>query len=418
MYETWKREFPYFKGEFARGVASNTVRGTQSIVGSQVTISSRDKNWPTVRRTMRRGGQAARVLKKLDFGHGFTTTKQSYDDESKVVNWSNGRTGAGYRSFSGTVFAYRQVASPSVGWPALTAKDLATMRGAGTIAIARCQPSNPAADLTVAIAELLRDRPAVPGASVFRNGINPKSVSGEYLNYIFGISPTIRDVKSFFKAMEDSEKILKQYHRDAGKDVRRGYSFPLVETKTVEETTGKVSPVPLVGVEPWDSTCALTITTTVREELWFKGSFTYHIPGVEEALGGARKAMQEWNILYGIKFTPDVAYALTPYSWLADWFGNMGSVLKNASNFTLSNQVMRYGYIMCRQKTTVEYHLHSAGLPFINQDLKQTFTTEIKQRLKASPYGFGINPSSFTDQQWAILAALGISRGPKFLGDD
>jgi hypothetical protein len=37
-------------------------------------------------------------------------------------------------------------------------------------------------------------------------------------------------------------------------------------------------------------------------------------------------------------------------------------------------------------------------------------TVERKERIKATPFGFGLVDSDFTNRQWAILAALGITR--------
>jgi hypothetical protein len=40
---------------------------------------------------------------------------------------------------------------------------------------------------------------------------------------------------------------------------------------------------------------------------------------------------------------------------------------------------------------------------------------EQKRRIKSTPFGFGLSPGSFTARQWSILAALGMTRGPRSL---
>jgi len=35
-----------------------------------------------------------------------------------------------------------------------------------------------------------------------------------------------------------------------------------------------------------------------------------------------------------------------------------------------------------------------------------------KERAKATPYGFGVDPATFSEWQWSILAALGLTLGP------
>jgi len=40
-----------------------------------------------------------------------------------------------------------------------------------------------------------------------------------------------------------------------------------------------------------------------------------------------------------------------------------------------------------------------------------SYYSEKKERIRASPYGFGRTPGSFSDRQWSILTALGMSNG-------
>jgi len=272
--------------------------------------------------------------------------------------------------------------------------------------------------MAIALAELVRDRPGRPGKAIKRKGaFKPSAYADEYLNTVFGILPAINDAKDLITAIQNSESILAQYQRDSGKHVRRSYRFPETKDVTVENLGSFTpQPSPLVGIEPWNTTYPLVLETTTTRKLWFSGCFRYTLPGGDTLLDRIRRAQQELNRLYGIKATPDVVYNLLPYSWLADWFGSLGSVIENASNFAISNQVMHYGYIMATTEVTKKYSLIGAGS--MGSNLVQEFGTVVKQRHKATPYGFGLNPQAFTDQQWAILAALGISRGHKFLGVD
>jgi hypothetical protein len=419
--QTWKRDLVFTKGTFVTTFAGVPAYQAQGCVGGQLTISRRNKQWPLAQRLIRSNdpgnARIAKLLAKQDLGWGFTTTKNAYREIPFMVNWTSS---TGNRSASGKLNASsNNVTAANPVWPALSLLDNAYMVGAGTIAIARCQPSNPAANMSIALAELLRERPRLPGRTLNkRTAKKLSSYADEYLNYVFGIAPLIGDAKDLYDAMSNSEAILSQYHRDSGQHVRRGYVFEPTKDVVVEELgLRSVQPAP-ASYHPWFGTYPLTLETTTTRKLWFKGCFTYTIPGMDNILDRVRRGQQELNRLYGIKITPDVVYALTPYSWLADWFGSIGSALENASNFYLSNQVMHYGYIMATQRIVKKYTLHTASNPYIGYDLVQEFETVTKQRHKATPYGFGLNPSTFTDQQWAILAALGISRGPKFLGVD
>jgi len=107
-----------------------------------------------------------------------------------------------------------------------------------------------------------------------------------------------------------------------------------------------------------------------------------------------------------------------PWSWLLDWVANIGDVLRNFTMFGPDGLVMHYGYMMSTQKRWTEVTIDQAvlanGEPIA--PCWQRFGTELKLRRKASPYGFGIDPAiAFSTRQWAILAALGMTRSPRSL---
>jgi hypothetical protein len=78
--------------------------------------------------------------------------------------------------------------------------------------------------------------------------------------------------------------------------------------------------------------------------------------------------------------------------------------------------VMRWGYIMCHYTCRDTYLAEGVSLKGnASGPLTQTFITDVKKRVKATPYGFGLDTGSFSERQWAILGALGISRGSRLL---
>lgn len=48
----------------------------------------------------------------------------------------------------------------------------------------------------------------------------------------------------------------------------------------------------------------------------------------------------------------------------------------------------------------------------VARPLGETIEVSRKVRRAASPYGFGLNAEAFSPKQWAILAALGLTRAP------
>lgn len=298
----------------------------------------------------------------------------------------------------------------------------AEMSALGTTAISRCAPTNPHASVAQAIGEIRRDGiPSIPGFLSFKKGPRPRTVSrkrgrrsaqagNEFLNVEFGLKPFLNDVRKIAMSSRDSEKVLSQYMRDSGKLIRRHYEFPIEET--VETTAMGESPAyPALNnrlyVRPKGVSTKTTVTTRRR---WFDGAFTYYVAPDDE-LFGARRFAQEANHLLGVGITPGVVWDLLPWSWALDWVGNMGDVLNNVSMYLTDGLVVVYGYIMVETTRKVTYD--NVGCTLTNvppMNLSQSFTTVIKQRQVATPFGFGLNTGAFTSRQWSIIAALGLTQ--------
>lgn len=292
----------------------------------------------------------------------------------------------------------------------------------GATAIARCSPVSSHSELLTSISETLKDGlPAVPGISTWQDRTAiAKGAGSEYLNAQFGWIPLLSDMKAALGAARNSAKLLDQFKRDAGRNVRRRYEFPK-ETFTEElryyNGVGAGSSVGLaVGslqnqhfVDGDESGWYRTIRETKRKT-WFSGAFTYHMPANDTQVGKFMSAIQQYDYLFGVALTPDVVWNLTPWSWATDWFANTGDVLANVSDAMLYGQVLRYGYLM--EQTTI-IDRNEVYLPkFRATDrIESVVKTVIKRRIQANPFGFGITFDGLDAYQLSILAALGMTRG-------
>jgi len=127
----------------------------------------------------------------------------------------------------------------------------------------------------------------------------------------------------------------------------------------------------------------------------------------------------EANKLFGTRLTPEVVWNLAPWSWAADWFGNTGDVLANISALGADSLVLKYGYIMRQERvmdhTSWEGYINTQpdghGARFIR--IREAYGYETKLRLRATPYGFGIDMGGFSPRQIAISAAVGVNRMPR-----
>lgn len=275
----------------------------------------------------------------------------------------------------------------------------------GTEAIDRMAPLTPAVETAATMAEFFSERKFfnVPG--------NAGSAPGEYLNYQFGIAPTVGFAKDLRKAIQDKEKIVRQTARDSGRRVRRRgdvYSDSS-GTSSSETLLGAVYP-DFVGPTPVTQCVKrgqLTVTKSTSRRAWFSGAFTYYLP--EE---GIMRTVAELDAKYGVKPGADTAWELLPFSWLVDYKISAGSAIANFNRFASDGVVMNYGYIMGEQITR-EDHVWQGEIrqngAFKPLTLSATVVKTTKQRLPASPFGFGILPGDLSTRQWSILAALGMT---------
>lgn len=272
----------------------------------------------------------------------------------------------------------------------------------GATAISRVAPTSPLVDGASNVAELLREGlPSIPGTQR-----NPGS---EYLNYQFGIAPTIGFVQDAIKAAKNADEVLKQLHRDSGRLVRRRYEFD-TEIDTVKTVTTGTYPIMADGQVPSIYVAqrgTMTKITRTKRTAWFSGAFTYHFPK-----SGLSEKLYEWDRLYGAVPGVDTLYNLVPWSWLVDYFSNTGDVMSNLNAFSMDGLVMPFGYMMVTQQVTDEYtwigELRKNNA-WVRHVISDKVVRETKQRRPATPWGFGVS-ADLTGRQIAILAALGISR--------
>lgn len=293
----------------------------------------------------------------------------------------------------------------------------------GATAVARTIPTSPLSSSSNFLGELKRDGlPQIVGLHHFEDRARSyrdlsRHYGNEYLNIEFAWRPFISDILKFARAVKTSNEVIRQLHANSGKNIRRRYTFPSADgPPTVTVQTGKFpagsGPGPAGAY--YRTSGKLTITTSYVRKTWFSGRYTYHLSLGNSTWDRMRLAEQHANRLLGTRLTPEVLWNLAPWSWAVDWIGNLGDVAKNISYLGQDGLVMRHGYIMDSQETTQRHDLQGAvtynGVPV---DLSQTFTSSVKARKFASPYGFGLAFSSFSSRQLAIIAALGMSGGQR-----
>lgn len=295
---------------------------------------------------------------------------------------------------------------PSLGDTVLNAR--------GSQAISACAPTAPTVSGSVALAELYREGlPSLIGAQTLRNRAHlAKSAGSEYLNYEFGWKPLVSDLKAAAKAVMESDAILQQLVRDSGRNVRRRFDFPVEHEVTNVVLSNNAYPLPYLTINHWYNGAPPNHMTVTTRRVWFSGAFTYYLD--PRSLEGLSGIVKKARLLYGLQLTPDVVWNLTPWSWLVDWFVNLGLVLTNVGLFANDDLTLRYGYTM--ENTTVSHiyrwpNLRKVGTTSnVPTPLVGTWQGTRKRRLPQSPFSLGLLEDSLNVRQLAILSALGITR--------
>lgn len=322
-----------------------------------------------------------------------TTAAQGFSDLRACASWASDKDVWGTEVVSGNPYALMENN---------------TMDMHGATAISRCRPTIPAVDLATAVAELISEGRffSLPG--------HGSTIPGEWLNYNLALLPAYSTFQDLRRAMEDQDALLAQYERDAGRLVRRRYEPDFWNTSNVTKhvqtnvSARSWEPENLAAIVYFGERGTQVVTTKTTEKMWFSGAFTYTLP--EE---GWRRTLLELDQAYGILPGIDTVWELVPYSFVVDYFANMGDVLGNLNSFMEDGLVMPYGYIMRSKKIVVDVEWTgplSLGTRYVTKRIAGRLTIEVLQRRAATPFGFGFDWGGITARQTSILAALGISR--------
>lgn len=323
-------------------------------------------------------------------------------------------------SCSGNVHAWLQNYKPTLS-DFLPPTSPGQLKADGSSLMAMALPTNPAANMGQFLGELYKDGlPSLISIKKWQRALSSfrafsRHGSREYLNVQFGWAPFIRDIVDTVKVTLDISKRIQQYARDSGKPIRRRRSLPTTQTIT---TSGPITNYgqPAFPVYNYLSSGKMTTTVTTSREVWFSGAFTYCLPIGEDAVAKLKRFEAHANKLLGLRLTPDLLYKLTPWTWLIDWITNLGAIVRNYSALQNDKLVLLYGYVMERKVQLTQYSLEGVVMSD-GQSVSshQSITKTTLSRLRATPYGFGLDSKLFTPFQWSIIAALGISKAPRSL---
>lgn len=356
---------------------------------------------------------------QYDTGHPFDTIKQEWDLSHKLVDIRGGA--ARYR---GPLIPRNSAELSPTTWFSTVPTFNSSFYG--TKAINATIPVKPVSDMANALGELrtVGGIPKVMGTILnFQSrAAFARSAGKEYLNSVFGWAPLVRDIESIARAVISSNETVQQYLADSGKGIRRKHVFEPIYSNLFQKQDVIASNI-FSGFSSNDSQLftgtgvdgRLAQTVNHDRQIWFKGQYTYYLPDGIDPASKMKLYASLARKLVGARLSPEVLWELQPWSWLVDWIFNIGQILENIESFQTDGLVMRYGYLMCTDKVTVDTVAHRHGLMDRFGPISRRTVTIRKQRIRATPYGFGLDPATWSPERWAILAALGLTKTPTTL---
>jgi len=368
-----------------------------------------------------------RVTSVFDTGHEFDSVKQSVvidnkENEKQFLFTIDKPDSYPFTTatYTGPLFVGPALGIGKMEYPNVPDVDFTY----GTKAINQTIPTSPNAGLSAFLGELKDGVPDIVGRAILNRGTHAsKKLGQEFLNYQFGIAPFISDFRKFLNSVLNASKEIRKYSSESGTIQNRHFYFPVIKSSkrdVLSSGGGSYNAMPdNVPNDPFTSggpPQSISVLTQKSDRIWFKGSYIFNLAVGDSTIGKLKEAEQLANKLLGTRLTPSVLWQIAPWSWLADWVFNIGDIIDNATALKSDGLVLRYGYLMCESTYKTTYELANASYGGLQPRLLQTsLVTTRKQRKRATPYGFGVSPDSFTDQQWAILGALGLTKSPNKL---
>lgn len=225
-----------------------------------------------------------------------------------------------------------------------------------------------------------------------------RSAGEDYLNYIFGWLPFFSDLSDILDLSEFTEKRAKKFRSIKNNELR---STGTLGTDEVQATTRPLIQSFLVSIR------ANSVATT-KFQRWYSAIYDVDSLRFGAALNGSTRR-QLMDALGFDNSLPIQIWEAMPWSWMSDWFFNVGSLIKLKGN----RQGCRFRNACIMTHTTTLERLTPIGPPsylkvnpgerFRDTKLRAFFTPSFLR----TDGGYNI----FQPSHLAILASLKVTRG-------
>jgi hypothetical protein len=241
---------------------------------------------------------------------------------------------------------------------------------------------------------------------------NLHEIGDYYLALQFGWKPLLSDICSFVLTHMNAQKRLEQLIRDEGRPVQREINLEDSFYQNSRNSGSGMYLYPLLVGYFYQDSGKFTYTDGTYVKRWAKARFRYWLPEGPRNVAWTNSMKDK---IFGFKPTPQVVYRAIPWTWLIDWFSNVGDMISNLETSLVDRLAADYFYVMetieNRSELTASATVFQEGTlnPF-SVSATGTAHRGWKTRLPGDPFGWGTSQSSLSGVQLSILGALGLSR--------
>lgn len=279
----------------------------------------------------------------------------------------------------------------------------------GSSAYNRMKPTQPNFQALNAIYEL-REVPGMLRQRFLKDGLY--SIPNYWLALQFGWKPLLADIRNFVLTQINAQDRLKQLLRDNGRPVRRKV---ILFDKTVSESRASGSQIvvtqPGLVTQYYPKPGVYSLHTRDYDRGWASARFRYWLPdGPRDVLWRAKMMAK----IFGLYPSPSVVYNALPWTWLLDWFVNIGDMLENMEAGVADRLAADYFYVMrsrggVQTQEVTQYFQRQSGEVISVSGSSQTEWSH-KARSIGDPFGWNTPSNNLSGMQLSILGALGMSR--------
>jgi hypothetical protein len=271
------------------------------------------------------------------------------------------------------------------------------------------KPDKPNMNLLNSIYEL-KDVPGMLHQRFLNHGL--AGIGDYYLALKFGWEALLKDCRDFVQTQRNAQKALKQLLHDEGKPVRRKINLAHDMSSPIVTGGAGISTFPSFVTYFYGPNGRHTDTEYTGSDIWASARFRYWLPGGPRDVNWTRRMLAA---IYGLKPTPAVVYRAIPWTWLVDWFTNIGDVIDNLDTSLVDRLANDYFYVMRHDytrstRTCTGTFFRSPTMELVDWSATSTLQWGCKSRVAGDPFGFNTPQNALSGVQLSILGALGLSK--------